>query len=404
MSVTRYVDPLYGNDSNSGASDAAPWATFAKVAASPLPPGSTLFLRSDRTFYETLELPETGTPDFWINVTSYGSGDRPVVDSEFIRSFGFTMAGNTRSYIAISNINFINAVDANANFNGGVHTVENCDFVSCMDQNVQNQGSSIVTYNNCTFADAGDDGSSFHNTTTVVMNDCTFTGNVQNLNSTVSGCSVTLNRCRIENAETNNILMHETTTFVANDSYIGKITTAGNSILAHGTLNACVIDGSDFPTQSTGLIGNTYSGKTLTLKNCTIWGGANLGAVSIGATSTMIFENSIIKDIWRLGATAGLDLRTNKSIVHGVTISNVTTSTNPVSGNPLLVNPAAENFAVSTGSPAIAAGATTSILRDYLGNLFNNPPTIGAVEYNPLPEIVSAFVHLVDMATDDGII
>jgi len=53
--------------------------------------------------------------------------------------------------------------------------------------------------------------------------------------------------------------------------------------------------------------------------------------------------------------------------------------------NPMLIDPDDENFSLLPGSPAIGKGFSLDTLTlDFIGNTFNDPPSIGAFEGNPL--------------------
>jgi len=58
--------------------------------------------------------------------------------------------------------------------------------------------------------------------------------------------------------------------------------------------------------------------------------------------------------------------------------------------NPSLFDPDNENFSLLPGSPAIGKGFSLDTLTmDFTGNTFNDPPSIGAFEGNPLPVSLS---------------
>jgi uncharacterized repeat protein (TIGR01451 family) len=67
------------------------------------------------------------------------------------------------------------------------------------------------------------------------------------------------------------------------------------------------------------------------------------------------------------------------------------TETDPVIGeDPLLVNPAGGDYHLQPGSPAIGSGTfLAAVTTDYDGLLYNNPPSIGAFEGNPLLDVPS---------------
>ncbi|GAB4493036.1 MAG: hypothetical protein OHK0019_16140 [Saprospiraceae bacterium] len=62
------------------------------------------------------------------------------------------------------------------------------------------------------------------------------------------------------------------------------------------------------------------------------------------------------------------------------------TETNTIlNANPLFADPANDNFAIPANSPAAGAGVAVVALEfDFQGNLFADPPSVGAVEANPV--------------------
>ncbi len=69
-----YVDAAGGSDSNAGTSS-NPWQTLAKVSASTIPSGSTIYLKRGSVWYEQLTIPSSG-----ITIDSYGTGTLPRID------------------------------------------------------------------------------------------------------------------------------------------------------------------------------------------------------------------------------------------------------------------------------------------------------------------------------------
>lgn len=62
-----------------------------------------------------------------------------------------------------------------------------------------------------------------------------------------------------------------------------------------------------------------------------------------------------------------------------------------VNADPLLSNPMAEDFSIPPNSPAAGAGlAQSGLTIDFLGNNFANPPSVGAIEANPISGISSS--------------
>lgn len=95
--TSYYVSASTGDDSNDGLSEATPWKTLNKVKVSTFAPGDVIRLKSGDTWNEQLMLNgsvngvgEDGNP---ITVTSYGSGNKPLI----------TAGGNVISGFNLSN-------------------------------------------------------------------------------------------------------------------------------------------------------------------------------------------------------------------------------------------------------------------------------------------------------------
>ena len=83
LSIKSYSMNFYvkstGNDNNTGLSDAQAWSTIAKVNASFFAPGDTIFFKKGDTWRETLTVSSSGTTGKSIVITSYGTGDNPII-------------------------------------------------------------------------------------------------------------------------------------------------------------------------------------------------------------------------------------------------------------------------------------------------------------------------------------
>lgn len=102
-----YVSQSAGSDSNNGASPSTPWKTLAKASTITYQPGDQLLLKSGDTWNEQLTLHGNGTAGNVITVSSYGTGDRPLIERNnyhFEGDIGIYM--KDPSHWKISNLDF----------------------------------------------------------------------------------------------------------------------------------------------------------------------------------------------------------------------------------------------------------------------------------------------------------
>ncbi|HEX5235100.1 MAG TPA: choice-of-anchor D domain-containing protein [Silvibacterium sp.] len=77
-----------GSDSNNGTSQSTPWRTIAKVNSSTFNPGDNIEFHDGCTWREQLTLPSAGTASNPITVSTYGSGNPPIISgSQVITSW-----------------------------------------------------------------------------------------------------------------------------------------------------------------------------------------------------------------------------------------------------------------------------------------------------------------------------
>lgn len=79
---TYYVDQNLGSDTAAGTSQAAPWKSLAKVAATTLAPGDTVLLRRGRTWSGGLAVRGSGSATAPVTIGAYGDGARPIVQGD----------------------------------------------------------------------------------------------------------------------------------------------------------------------------------------------------------------------------------------------------------------------------------------------------------------------------------
>ena len=197
---TTYYVSSTGDDSNSGTSIAAAWATISKVNSSTFLPGDTLYFEGGQTFNGNIFLPATDAndPNNIFVISSYGSG-RATINAG--SSYGF-YALNTQGF-SISNLIFDgNSVTTNnsagliifSNLSGNVK-FNNISVSNVEIKNFGAEGVKIYTSVSLTgFQNLSLSNLSVHD---VTNNGITISGNItqslvgwQHKNVTISNCEV----------------------------------------------------------------------------------------------------------------------------------------------------------------------------------------------------------------------
>jgi len=78
-STSYYVDNIQGDDTNNGDRH-NPWKTIAKVNNTQFSPGDKILFAKNRTWDETLVISSSGIEGKYIEFSSYGTGNLPVID------------------------------------------------------------------------------------------------------------------------------------------------------------------------------------------------------------------------------------------------------------------------------------------------------------------------------------
>ena len=85
-----YIDATHGNDSNTGLSEAAAWRTIAKINSSTFFPGDSILFKKGEEWREILIPPSSGAPGNPITFSSYGSGEKPIINgSDLITAWSY---------------------------------------------------------------------------------------------------------------------------------------------------------------------------------------------------------------------------------------------------------------------------------------------------------------------------
>lgn len=77
---TFYVDPINGNDNNSGLSEGAAWKSVPKVNAHSFQPGDSVLFKSGEVYHDPLRITAMGTESAPITIGSFGDGANPRFD------------------------------------------------------------------------------------------------------------------------------------------------------------------------------------------------------------------------------------------------------------------------------------------------------------------------------------
>src|ERR1700722_2957939 len=93
--ATYYGSPT-GSDTNPGLSPSQPWASLAKVDSTNFAPGSTILFQAGGNWYDSLNVPSSGTPTAPITYGSYGAGPNPTFwGSNILNASAFTQIAGT---------------------------------------------------------------------------------------------------------------------------------------------------------------------------------------------------------------------------------------------------------------------------------------------------------------------
>ena len=134
---TFYVDPVNGNDSNSGTID-QPFKTISK-GISALTSSGTIYLRGGTYLLSNYVKPsKSGTASGYFNLWAY-PGEKPVLDfsGESLGTRGIYL---TVSYWNIKGLEIKNAGDNGVYIQGGFNTIENCSIHDNKDSGLQISG------------------------------------------------------------------------------------------------------------------------------------------------------------------------------------------------------------------------------------------------------------------------
>lgn len=110
--AASYYVASAGSDSNPG-TQAQPWQTIAKVNATTLSAGDTVYFNGGDTFSDgTLKITNSGTSSNPITITSYGTG-RAIIDASASTTHYDTIYINNASYVTVTNLKIVGNIVPN---------------------------------------------------------------------------------------------------------------------------------------------------------------------------------------------------------------------------------------------------------------------------------------------------
>ena len=93
--ATEYYVSNSGNDANDGLTPQTAWQSLSKIESTNFSPGDIIYLKSGEVWYEDLYLTRSsGTAGNPITITSYGSGNKPIISVMKEQNLSWTNMGS----------------------------------------------------------------------------------------------------------------------------------------------------------------------------------------------------------------------------------------------------------------------------------------------------------------------
>ncbi|MDZ4045444.1 MAG: right-handed parallel beta-helix repeat-containing protein [Rhodoglobus sp.] len=103
LNTAYYVDAVSGSDSNAGTSPGAAWQSLAKVNATTFSAGDQILFHTDQSWAGQLWPKGSGAAGNPIVISSYGNGDRPLIDGSSMQR-GATVYLKNQSYWTVEGL------------------------------------------------------------------------------------------------------------------------------------------------------------------------------------------------------------------------------------------------------------------------------------------------------------
>lgn len=142
---TYYVDSVKGDDNNSGTDEGEAFRTLSKVNEIELSAGDKVYLKSGSVFNEQLKPQGKGTKDSPITITSYGDGNRPIINGGGKIYEG--AVNQTSSAVLIENMEYVNVSQLEVTNDDAFNLTDSADDPNNMKNNYQRRIGIHITIN-----------------------------------------------------------------------------------------------------------------------------------------------------------------------------------------------------------------------------------------------------------------
>jgi hypothetical protein len=423
-----------GSNAKNGLSTDNAWKTVAKVNATPFYPGDSILFKKGETWNDTLIVPSSGTVTAPIIISSYGTGEKPIINGTG-NAYGVNVSKHNHYYDGLI---FRNATSYNV-----VVGSDNNTFINCTIDNAVGTGIGVnnnVTgnvFDNLVITNNGTDGAWINNgaNNTIIQNS-TFSGNGRGDTGDMDAIGVYRSAGVIIR---NNIIDHpgsagtpiyctsDDSSIQSVDIYRNVITqTSGTKVnkrvitLANGTYNfyyntviGYASDNKKDPNKSISIEFSTHKSVTNIYNN--VFTGVDIGillwSTAVHADTAINIKNNIFYNptkyhIWIINDGINAKLTSDYNIFYpnidnGFRYINDTDidsfeswqlhtgqDAHSIVADPLFVS--SSDFYLQPASPAINAGVSVGLTTDYWGNPVprGSAPDMGAYEFTvdiPLP-------------------
>lgn len=385
--ATYYVDATSGLDGTSGhngTSTELAWKTLAYVTNQSLSVGDSILLKRGEVWNEPFVFKQNS-----IVLSDYGSGQLPTIDGQ--QAIKTLVSCGSVSNTTTRNIRIINAGVSNGAL--WENSAGSNYLISCFLSNnayatgdiVAGGGDSHSWVSNCIISAASDDGLTLHTTASMEVFNTVITDCFNGINNSGTDIAMTIAGCTFSNNVVDIGDIGDGTTFTAERClFSGFAVNTSWTIMSASDADStavfsyCVFDARRGASATPGIgIGNNTS-----FLNCAFVGSDN-GSFGISPDAVTGVTNCVFSHWWRLGyLSSGATLNVDHSVLHEITVKNITSETSTVStSDPLFTDAINGDFTIQSNSPCVNAGINLGFTVDYASHPISGLPDVGAYEY-----------------------